>query len=95
MPGVIALRRGVALVQAPDQPSVESERGYGERPDEILPVGRQQTEKRSQIPADKKRGRAIGDDLEKRGLFDDVQAVPEERVMLPGSFEGRSSPGSG
>ena len=83
------------MVQASDQPAVEGERRYGERPDEILPVGWQQTEKGSQIPADKKRGRAIGDDIEKRGLFDDVQAVAGGRVMLPGSFESLSSPGYG
>ena len=36
--GMVALRRGVALVQAPDQPAVEGKRRYGKRPDEILPV---------------------------------------------------------
>jgi len=64
--GPVAIRGGVPVVQAADQPTVEGKGGDGQGAEEVFHVGRHQAEEGPEIPACEKRVRNIRENFEKR-----------------------------
>ncbi len=76
--GLITVRRGIAMVQAANRPSVEGEGRDGKRPDKIFPIDRQEAEEGSEIAIGEEGRACFGYDSEEGFLVDDVQAIPQD-----------------